>query len=67
MREAIPGLDASLYTDGEGHYFWAINKDWIPPVREKRVSGKKSGKKSGRILQGNGEEESPGRDNLALW
>jgi hypothetical protein len=44
MRTLIPGLDASLVIDERGVSYWAINKDWRPPQREKRESVKKQDK-----------------------
>lgn len=45
MKEAIPGLDASLWETEEGRCFWAINADWNP-LKVERRSEKRAKKKA---------------------
>lgn len=67
MKEAIPGLDASLYCDGEGRFFWAVNSNWNPPFREKYGKGSRSNQRQSRDAKVYHEGEGVDRNSLASW
>lgn len=65
MREAIPGLDASLYCDGEGRFFWAVNSNWSPPIRERYGKGRRSNQRQGGDAKVHHEGEGVDWNSLA--